>query len=311
VVWLSDQPNHHRIDHNHFGPRPPLGENGGETIRIGTSDWSMHDSHTLVEANLFERCNGEGEIISSKSGGNVYRGNTFVACEGALTLRHGNRNTVEGNFFLGRHAPHTGGVRVIGEDHRVVNNYFEALAGDGPRSALSVMQGIVDSPLAGYFQVKRALIAFNTFVDCAVPLIIGQPGARTTLPPEDCVIANNVVVGRGPPAVRHVGERVRIRYAGNLVHGAPVGAAPADGFRPLDPRLARAVDGLWRPGEDSPLRGAAVPGFEAITHDIDGQPRGSASDVGCDQVSTAPILRRPLGPVDVGPGWLPAERGAP
>src|SRR5262245_32761287 len=28
-------PNEHLIDHNHFGPRPPLGENGGETMRIG------------------------------------------------------------------------------------------------------------------------------------------------------------------------------------------------------------------------------------------------------------------------------------
>ncbi|NND98671.1 MAG: hypothetical protein HKN47_15220 [Pirellulaceae bacterium] len=26
----------HRIDHNHFGARPELGRNGGETIRIGT-----------------------------------------------------------------------------------------------------------------------------------------------------------------------------------------------------------------------------------------------------------------------------------
>jgi poly(beta-D-mannuronate) lyase len=42
VVWLSDQPNRHRIDHNYFGPRPRLGKNGGETIRVGTSDWSLH-----------------------------------------------------------------------------------------------------------------------------------------------------------------------------------------------------------------------------------------------------------------------------
>ena len=29
--------NQHRIDHNWFGPRPNLGSNGGETMRIGTS----------------------------------------------------------------------------------------------------------------------------------------------------------------------------------------------------------------------------------------------------------------------------------
>jgi len=62
--------NHHRIDHNYFGPRPVLGSNGGETLRIGTSHHSLSNSHTLVENNYFDRCNGEVEIISSKSGKN-------------------------------------------------------------------------------------------------------------------------------------------------------------------------------------------------------------------------------------------------
>ena len=127
VVWLADEPNGHQIDHNYFGPRPSLGENGGETIRVGDSNWSQHSSQTLVESNLFERCNGEIEIVSNKSCDNVYRGNTFVECEGALTLRHGNRCTVEGNFFFGNGKKMTGGVRIIGEDHRIVNNYFQRL----------------------------------------------------------------------------------------------------------------------------------------------------------------------------------------
>ena len=110
VVWLSARPNRHRIDHNHFGPRPPLGVNGGETIRIGTSDGSMHESLTVVEDNLFEACNGEFECVSNKSCGNVYRRNTFRRCTGALTLRHGNRCRIEGNFFLGEGAANAAGV---------------------------------------------------------------------------------------------------------------------------------------------------------------------------------------------------------
>ena len=51
--------NHHRIDHNYFGPRPILGSNGGETLRIGTSQYSLTDSHTLVENNFFDRRDGE------------------------------------------------------------------------------------------------------------------------------------------------------------------------------------------------------------------------------------------------------------
>ncbi|HEY1114783.1 MAG TPA: polysaccharide lyase 6 family protein, partial [Chitinophagaceae bacterium] len=44
VIWLDGKPNYNRIDHNYFGARPELGANGGETIRIGTSTWSLYDS---------------------------------------------------------------------------------------------------------------------------------------------------------------------------------------------------------------------------------------------------------------------------
>ncbi len=93
--------NQHRIDHNWFGPRPALGVNGGETLRVGTSDTSLSDSNSTVENNWFEGCDGETEIISNKSGGNTYRGNVFYRSAGALTLRHGNGNRVIDNVFLG------------------------------------------------------------------------------------------------------------------------------------------------------------------------------------------------------------------
>src|SRR5262249_32290341 len=53
-IEVGGEPNRHAIDHNHFGPRPPLGRNGGETIRVGYSHQSMSDSGTVVEQNLFE-----------------------------------------------------------------------------------------------------------------------------------------------------------------------------------------------------------------------------------------------------------------
>jgi poly(beta-D-mannuronate) lyase len=98
-IEVGSSPNRHLIDHNHFGPRPPLGRNGGETIRVGYSHQSMSNSCTTVEHNLFDRCDGELEIISNKSCENVYRFNTFLDCAGMFTLRHGNRCLVEGNFF--------------------------------------------------------------------------------------------------------------------------------------------------------------------------------------------------------------------
>src|SRR6185369_16670177 len=145
-------------------------------IRVGTSDFSFNQSRTVVEDNFFEHCNGDVEIISSKSIGNTFRRNTFFECEGALSLRHGNGSTVEGNYFFGNHKPLTGGVRIVGEDHTVFNNYFADLAGSSSRAPLAIMQGITNSPLNGYFQVKRAMVAFNSFVNCANSLLIGLSG---------------------------------------------------------------------------------------------------------------------------------------
>jgi poly(beta-D-mannuronate) lyase len=195
VVWLSldaaDQ-GRHRIDHNHFGPRQRLGRNGGETIRIGDSKTSMQTAACIVEHNLFEKCDGEAECISNKSCGNIYRHNTFKSVSGTLTLRHGNGCRVEGNVFLGEGAKGTGGVRVIGEDHIVTGNHFEGLTGDDERSAMCFMLGIPDSPANGYFQVKRAKVTDNTFVNCKQNILIGMSGdKKATLPPVETTVTGN------------------------------------------------------------------------------------------------------------------------
>lgn len=310
VVWVGPQPNGHRIDRNYFGPRPRLGKNGGETLRVGTSDVSMNASRTVVERNLFEDCNGEIEVISSKSCENVYRHNTFVRCKGALTLRHGNRCSVEGNHFLGEGVRDTGGVRVIGEDHRVVNNYFWRLEGDEGRAPLCLMNGIPDSPLSGYFQVKRAVVAFNTFVDCS-PLVVGLAGEKPpggVLAPEACVFANNLVAGsRGPLVVVSTPPR-DMTWRGNLFHGAPAGVESPEGVRAADPGLSPGPDGLPRPAAGGPARGSAEGDFSPVREDIEGRPRGDSKDVGCHQVSSpeAPA-RGPLTRKDVGPAWMRGE----
>lgn len=305
VVWVGATPNHHRIDHNLFGPREPLGVNGGETIRVGTSEVSMNVSATVVEDNVFDGCQGEAEIISSKSCENIYRYNTFLDSGGALTLRHGNRCVVEGNWFFGHGKSSTGGIRIIGEDHQVLNNYMCGLGGRGARAALSIVNGIPDSELSGYWQVKRALIAFNTIVDCKTPLVIGlSAGETNSLPPLDCTIANNVIVGNTAPIITQAAEPVNMTWQGNVVFGADLGIAQPAGITVADPKLTLGEDGLWRPGPDSPLTGAAQGSFPAVTQDIDGHERAGRLDVGCDQRSDAPVQHRPLKPSEVGPDWL-------
>jgi poly(beta-D-mannuronate) lyase len=157
VVWRDDtSADNHRIDSNHFVDRPepinPSSSNGFETIRIGTSTESLSDSFSTVENNLFERVDGEIEIISNKSGNNTYRYNTFRESEGTLTLRHGNDTLVEGNFFLGENKNQSGAIRVIGERQTIVNNYI-ANVDDRADGAISISAGVPGSAVNQYFQV--------------------------------------------------------------------------------------------------------------------------------------------------------------
>ena len=305
VVWLVAEPNYHLIDNNHFGYRPELGTNGGETIRIGTSDWSMYDSYTTVENNLFEHCNGEIEIISNKSGNNTFRYNTFLESEGALTLRHGNEAKVYGNFFIGNNKANTGGVRIIGEYHLVYNNYFENLKGTGYRSAITIMNGVPDSPLNRYFQVKNAQVLFNTFVNCNQTFVLGAGSdSEKTLPPENCTIANNLVKAEYS-IVEKEAEPVNLTWTGNIMFGAPLGIDQPEGIRIMDPKLFLADDTLWRPAENSPAINKAEGTFDFVTADMDGQTRLAVYDVGADEKSDDAITNKPLTKDLVGAAWYP------
>lgn len=305
VVWLDSLPGNHRIDHNYFGPRPVHGENGAETIRIGTSEWSMFSSKTIVEQNYFYSCDGEVEIISNKSNDNIYRYNTFVECAGTLTLRHANRAQVYGNYFFGHHKKNTGGVRVIGEDHLVYNNYFEGLEGYNKYASLTFMLGTPASKLNGYFQVKRARILFNTFVDNAVNMVLGATGSdpASNLPPEDCVIANNLILRSRGGALQEVVPPVRMTYAGNIVDGfAPPGTMSAQ-FRSAAVPMLQGTDKVWHPASGAPVIDAAAGNFPEVSEDIAGMPRTGKKDVGAEERTTATPLRRPLLRTDVGTTW--------
>lgn len=192
----DSQNNHHRIDHNYFGPRPVLGSNGGETLRVGTSQYSLTESHTVIENNYFEKCNGETEIVSIKSGKNIIRGNVFLESKGSLTLRHGNGNLIERNIFLGNNVPETGGVRIINAEHKVVENYFQDLEGDKFRAGIAIMNGIYDSPINRYHQVKNATIARNSFINVAhMELAVGSDEERTATP-EGCLFTHNLILNK-------------------------------------------------------------------------------------------------------------------
>jgi poly(beta-D-mannuronate) lyase len=287
---------HTRIDHNYFHDVVRTTGNGWETIRAGLSGLALSSSHTVIEANLFERCDGDPETISIKSSDNIIRNNTLRATRGEITLRHGNRNQVSGNYILGEGQASTGGIRVCGQDHRIFDNYVEGIDGLGVFLESGDSDAMNEAGTAHY-RVYRAQVVFNTIVGSDG---IANGGAHT-FAPVDSVIANNLVQGPSGHAFTQK-DPVTPTYEGNIAHptgGTSVGmTVPASAVRVVDPKLQQQ-GGVWRLSATSPAIDAAVGSWAFVTTDIDGEPR-SAPDVGCDERSSAPG-HGPLVPADVGP----------
>lgn len=194
--------------------------NGQCCLRIGTSNVSLQSAKCIVEDCYFERCNGEGEIISNKSCDNIYRNNLFVECEGALTLRHGNNTQVLNNYFLGNGAKLSGGVRIIGEGHLVKGNYFSGLRGKS-YCAIHIMQGMEASPLWGYMQVKNATICDNLFIDnyCCIS-VGGDRNKKCILPIVETSIENNTIISsEGCYSIVCGGANHDVRWKNNAIYG--------------------------------------------------------------------------------------------
>ncbi len=243
----ASQENNHRIDHNYFGPRSILGSNGGETLRIGTSHYSLTNSNTTVENNYFDRTNGELEIISIKSAGNIIRANTFFEARGTLTMRHGNGNLIEDNVFFGNGKDHTGGIRVINADHTIRNNYMEGLTGYRFGGAFVVMNGVPNSPINRYHQVHNVTIENNSIVASDhIQLAAGSDQERSAVP-EDSIFQRNLIANDPGRDIFTVYDDVSgIDFQENLLNNV---ASPkvSKGFVSENVQLERSQSGLLLP----------------------------------------------------------------
>lgn len=243
----QSQQNNHSIDHNYFGPRPVFGSNGGETLRIGTSHYSLTDSLTVVENNYFERCDGEVEIISVKSGKNKLRNNTFFESRGTLTLRHGNGNIVENNVFFGNGVDHTGGIRVINKDQIVRNNYLEGLTGYRFGSGLTVMNGVPNSTINRYHQVDNATIENNTLVNVShVQLAAGSDQERSAVPVNSVMRDNLIYNDKATDVFTAFDDISGIKFSNNLLNKS-VEPLTDSGFITKKVTMQRAENGLMYP----------------------------------------------------------------
>lgn len=303
VVWLeANVIPAHTIENNHFGFRNSNLDgngaelNGQEIIRIGDSSTSMQNANCIVTGNFFEKCNGEIEVISNKSGGNYYSNNVLFECKGMLTLRHGNNCTVDGNYFIGNNISNTGGVRIIGENHKVYNNYFENLTGTNYRSAICMVRGKENSALNDYFQVKNALVAFNTMVNCTQSFSINyQSSSSYTMPPIGTVIAHNhvfntlssktnVVIEQNNIAALDVTWKNNIMNQGKYTNFNYTTQQVQTG---IDAKmtLAGTKPNILEPATNSGLLQFAVNEYPEIINDLRGRNRGELKIPGSSQIT--------------------------
>lgn len=230
VILTADGAGEHRITHNHFAGRASGdGRNGFETIRIGTSQTVDKNARTIFESNLFEDCNGEVETISNKSCENIYRSNTLLRCQGALTLRHGNRCLVESNVILGEGTKQTGGIRVHGEGHRIVANYIGHTSGRCD-AAIALGAGKPDAASHEYLPVRDVEIRDNILVENEGAAFLFDYGyqsrGRTLLPEEITLSGNRIWSSAGDPLV--TGTPIEsATWKENTGFGIAAGAAPA------------------------------------------------------------------------------------
>ena len=306
----NSTPDYSKIHHNYFADRVPVdnnvnGLNDQDAIRIGVSTTSLSNSFTEVYDNFFNNWSGEVEIISNKSGSNKYYNNTFRDYQGTLTLRHGNNTEVFGNYFFGNNNPFSGGVRVIGEDHNVYNNYFEGLryrkpsgAGSNTTGAINITNGKPNSALNEYYQSKNVTVVNNTLVDCDFGVRVGTvQNSETTLAPENLTIANNIMLNSDISAFQEVtvptGTSI---YEGNITQNGSWNLTNGvNSNQTVSSGLLISGSDFYRLVVGSPAIDAGVGNYSFLTKDILGGDRAVDFDAGAEEFEASGTL----GPYDL------------
>jgi poly(beta-D-mannuronate) lyase len=191
------------ILNNQFLKRPMVDrQNGYELIQIGWSGELAKPAGSLIQGNRVEGFQVENEEIFTLKASDIFvRGNTFTDCQGSLNLRSAARVLLQRNVFDGVGRPNTGGIRMEGGGHVVIENIFRNLK--KPRDyyawALSLMAADVeeagDTP-DGYGRAKNILISDNRFEHCDARIAVGTyPRPNYPLLPRNIVVRNNVFDG--------------------------------------------------------------------------------------------------------------------
>ena len=297
----NSTPDYSKIHHNYFADRVPVnndvnGLNDQDAIRIGVSTTSLSDSFTEVYDNFFNNWSGEVEIISNKCGSNKYYNNTFRDFQGTLTLRHGNNTEVYGNYFFANNNSFSGGIRVIGEDHKIYNNYIEGVnhrkpsgSGSGATGGINVSNGKPNSALNEYYQVKNVQIINNTLVNCDLAIRIGtKVNSALTLAPENLIVANNIMLNSSDSAF----EETTVPFGTSIYEGNITQNGNWDLINGLNSNQT-VTSGLLTSGSDfynitsgSAALNSGIGTYSFLTTDITGGIRSTDFDTGAEEFNS-------------------------
>lgn len=248
-----------RFAHNLFRDIYRYWINGQENIQIGQNQRDPTGKarpECLVEYNTFDHAWGDGEIISSKSTGNVIRHNVAAHFRrSAFTLRGGDEARFEGNAMVSN----GDGVRVMGRRHSLTGNLILNQAGWG----IYLETGSQDGQ--DMVATEGTLVTHNTIARCQAGSIGAMPvTTERPHPPRGNEFTHNILLGDASalsdPRLLpgSTARRNLLWIPGRSPQPAPVGSDAVV----ADPRLEGGGLSI-RPAQDGPARNIGAPALAA------------------------------------------------
>jgi len=250
-----------QIYKNYFHDQTAAGGNGGESLRLGSSETAWIDFNSNVYFNRFERCDGDPEGVTVKSSNNDIHHNTFVDCNSSLSLRHGNFNKAKYNFLKNT------GLRFFGHNHEIVGNEIVQDSHNQLRGHLLLLNGDAQDDLGspgvtaasnnGHAQVyncnveNNVIMAKNATIDIIFCLGFNGSTVAPNYKPFSNTILNNTITGStGTLAVQNDGALWSANTtSGNVLNAsgtATLGDMPASGYTTQAHNLSEKSNGTWR-----------------------------------------------------------------
>jgi hypothetical protein len=288
ITLLGERSDHNVIDHCEFKNHTFDDRNGGESIRIGNSNFSSCSFNTTVQYCYFHDLRADKEDISIKSCGNVLQNNRHENCESSFTIRHGGSNTIQNNVFIG-----SGGIRVYGDDNGIKGNVHLNNDNDGDFLPLRIDNGNLEEDPnfdrgcrdgcshAVYARVKNNTIEGNIYYNCKEACvnwgykthdeeegkckkdgrIVKTYQLRRSIPPTNNTFEKNTLVvedGRGElnlVVFTEGGTVAGNTFRANKLYGenAKRGGLPQEAVERLPTRPEIRIPDVWQPVTEEDL----------------------------------------------------------